>query len=217
MPNMDAVSSGRSRRDAVRDALLDIVATRGLDQVSVREVANEAGVSIGTVQHYFSTKDDMLTEAFEEVVRRIRDRIGSVRLTSDVRRNLGTVLRELLPLDSRRASEVRIVLAFAARAATAPRLAAVQRTVLTELRAGVAEGFASAGAGSPARCAQLAGVAVAAADGLALHAVSSPDLLSPRRMTASLDVMLDALLALSPPAAPSGRRSRPAVGRPARR
>ena len=133
-----------------------------------------------------------------------------------VRHNLRAVLRELLPLDERRANEVRIALAFAARAATSPQLAAVQRTVLGELRAGVAEGFAAAGAGSPARCAMLAGVAVAGADGLALHAVSAPDLLSPRRLAASLDALLDALLAVSPPAAPSGRRSRPAAGRPSR-
>jgi AcrR family transcriptional regulator len=48
---------------------LCIVAERGLDDVSVREVASAAGVSIGTVQHYFRTKDDMLFTAFQDVVR----------------------------------------------------------------------------------------------------------------------------------------------------
>ena len=38
------------RRTQLTDALLSITATRGLDQVSVREVASAAGVSIGTVQ-----------------------------------------------------------------------------------------------------------------------------------------------------------------------
>ena len=60
------------------DVVLGITATGGLDQVSVREVAGAAGVSIGTVQHYFATKDEMLVFAFRQVVERTRARRGPV-------------------------------------------------------------------------------------------------------------------------------------------
>ncbi len=193
---MAQLSSPRPREAALTDALLCIVAERGLDQVSVREVASAADVSIGTVQHYFPTKDDMLAAAFNEVVRRIRTRMTSVCLGPDVRRNISAVLTELLPVDDRRAAEARIQVAFAARAATSPALAEIQRSVLTEIHEALTEAFAHAAAGTVTaeNCRSAARVALAAVDGLALHAVSSGDWISARQLTAALDLMLDALV-----------------------
>jgi AcrR family transcriptional regulator len=48
------------RRSRIAEAILRIAASRGLDEVSLRDVAAEAGVSMGQVQHYFSTKREML-------------------------------------------------------------------------------------------------------------------------------------------------------------
>lgn len=193
---MEQLSSRRPREVALTDALLGIVAERGLDQVSVREVAAAAGVSIGTVQHYFPTKDDMLAAAFNEVVRRIRTRVTSVCPGPDVRRNVSAVLHELLPLDGRRAEEARVQIAFAARAATSPALADIQRAVLTEINEALTEALTRAAAGNTTatQCRLAAQVAVAAADGLALHAVSSGGWLSARQLTAALELLLDALM-----------------------
>lgn len=190
-------SSPSPRAELVTDAVLGIVAERGLDHVSVREVAAAAGVSIGTVQHYFPTKDALLAGAYTEVLRRIRTRMRSVELGPDARRNLSAVLRELLPLDDRRTREARMQIAFATRAAVAPALAEIQRTALAELRDALTEAFALAwGGNAPAgRCRHAAQAAVAVADGLALHAISSGGWLSARRLTATLELTLDALVA----------------------
>ena len=48
------------RRARLTEVLLDVVAEGGLEAATIRTVAAAAGVSIGTVQHYFKTKDDML-------------------------------------------------------------------------------------------------------------------------------------------------------------
>lgn len=204
---VEPMSTVKPRQVALTDALLRIVAEHGLDQVSVREVASAAGVSIGTVQHYFPTKDAMLAAAFTEVVRRIRVRVAAVEPGPDLRANLSAVLRELLPLDARRADEVRIQLAFAARAATAPALADIQRGVLTEVMCELAEAFSTAGGGGVAGGGGAGGgkpvewsrsaarLALAATDGLALHAVSSGGWLSTSEQGAALEHLLDALLA----------------------
>jgi TetR/AcrR family transcriptional repressor of bet genes len=55
----------KARRDHIAEALLDIVAQRGLEAISLRTVAEQAGVSIGRIQHYFATKDDLLAYAIE--------------------------------------------------------------------------------------------------------------------------------------------------------
>lgn len=193
---MGQLSSHRPREAALTGAVLGIVAERGLDQVSVREVASAAGVSIGTVQHYFRTKDDMLAAAFNEVVRRIRTRMNSVCFGPSMRRNISAVLHELLPLDDERAVEVRIQLAFASRAATSPALAGIQRAVLTEINDALTEAFVAAAAGNATteHCRLAAHVAVAAADGLALHAVSSGGWISASQLAAALDLLLDALV-----------------------
>jgi TetR/AcrR family transcriptional repressor of bet genes len=48
------------RRQEIAAAVLRLVATRGVEAASLRAVAAEAGVSMGRVQHYFTTKDEML-------------------------------------------------------------------------------------------------------------------------------------------------------------
>jgi len=186
-----------NRRDATLAALMDIVANHGLERVSVREVASHAGVSIGTVQHYFPTREHLLAQAYEEAVGRIRARVEGVRLGPDVRANLIAVLSELLPLDPERAAETRVHLSFATLAATSPGLAATQAAALAELHAAVAAAFDAAWEGEvAARTVALAAhAAVAATDGIALHAVSAGDWLAPRQQRATLRLVVDALLA----------------------
>jgi AcrR family transcriptional regulator len=48
------------RRRQIATAVLRVLATRGIEAASVRTVAAEAGVSAGAVQHYFTTKDELL-------------------------------------------------------------------------------------------------------------------------------------------------------------
>ena len=45
----------QERRTRIADALMRVAADQGLEAVSLRHVAAEAGVSAGMVQHYFRT------------------------------------------------------------------------------------------------------------------------------------------------------------------
>ncbi len=191
---MDGVSSQRSPALHILDALLEIVAEQGLDKATVREVAGAAGVAIGTVQHYFPTKDDMVFAAFAEVVRRIKIRVEAVPLGDDVHASLTGVLQELLPLDERRRREVRIQLAFAAKSATTPALAPAQRAVLDDVRQSVAKALETASGRTDAqRCSLAAAAVLAAVDGLALHAVSA-GVDTGHQLVAALDLVLTAVL-----------------------
>lgn len=57
------------RRTEISHAVWAVVARNGLDAVSLRTVAAEAGISAGRVQHYFATKDEMVLEAAREMAR----------------------------------------------------------------------------------------------------------------------------------------------------
>lgn len=114
-------------RDQLTGALVRIVAERGLDEVSVRQVAAEVGVSGGMVQHHFPTKKAMLLAALDSVTTAFQTRANAAcaeRLPADALRE---VAHQLVPLDAERAAEARVWLAFVARAAIDPELAAVHR------------------------------------------------------------------------------------------
>ncbi len=67
-----ASSAGRVGRDltvderktAVLRAALECIAASGYDNVRLRDVATNAGVSIGLLQHYFDTRDELVAAAF---------------------------------------------------------------------------------------------------------------------------------------------------------
>jgi AcrR family transcriptional regulator len=114
----------RERRTLIAEALMRVAAERGLEAVSLRHVAAEAGVTSGMGQHYFRTKDEMMTFAMEVVRERNQarvtaavERLGPSTAPRDLVR---TMLRELLPLDEPRLADGRVAMAFLAYTAVRP-------------------------------------------------------------------------------------------------
>ena len=176
-----------SPKDRLLDALVTITAERGLDQVSIREVAAEAGVSVGTVQYYCRSKDEMLEMAFRHILNRMSARAAATPRSGTVTQVLRRALHEFLPLDDLRSRECRVYLAFAARAAVTPRLAEVQHELLGDMRgrcAGVFQAAKDAGeATSEFDPKEAAVVTTALVDGMLLHMLTDPTGL--RRTTAT--------------------------------
>lgn len=200
---MPRVVNHEARRRELADALLRITADRGLDEVSIREVAAEAGVSIGTVQHYFPTKDDLLLFAFQHIANQIVARVATIDTNGTVSQVLRRFLSQLLPLDEQRAVEGRVYLAFAARAAVVPYLAAVQSQTLAQIRTACADAIRrgqevgeTPASVDPDR---EAAVVVAVADGLLLHVLTDPEGLPPAVAQAALDAFLGSILDLTGP------------------
>ncbi len=190
---MGDVSTGRGTESAITEAILAIVADRGLDRATVREVAAVAGVAIGTVQHHFPTKDAMLVGAFTEVVARVGARLRALESSNDVRRDLWAVLEQILPVDRERTQEARVQLAFATRAMHEPTLAAIQTGVLTELHDAMSTTLSVVGTMPPERARLAAHGLIALADGLALHALSTRDWIAASQLPLSMDLLLKAL------------------------
>jgi len=60
---MPKIVDHEERRAEVLEATWRVIATRGLDAATVRQIAKEAGVSSGVLAHYFTDKDDILVQA----------------------------------------------------------------------------------------------------------------------------------------------------------
>jgi TetR/AcrR family transcriptional regulator, transcriptional repressor of bet genes len=117
-----------TRRAELAAAVWSLVARGGLEVVSLRSVAAEAGVSMGRVQHYFPTKDDLLLDALRHAHRRMEVRVEA-RLdpTATPRDWLASILDELLAEHPETRDAIRVHSAFEARALSDPRVEEVLR------------------------------------------------------------------------------------------
>ncbi|MGG7569515.1 TetR/AcrR family transcriptional regulator [Streptomyces sirii] len=64
-----------TRRRAVARAVLSVAARHGLERASLRNVAEEAGLAIGSVRHYFADHDELMIFTMRELSQRIGDRV----------------------------------------------------------------------------------------------------------------------------------------------
>ncbi|NBH07896.1 TetR/AcrR family transcriptional regulator, partial [Amycolatopsis sp. SID8362] len=72
---MPKIVDRRQRRDEVAAALWRLAYRDGWDAVSLRRVAAEAGLSLGSVQHYFTGTDDLLDYAVGGVLEVLDERL----------------------------------------------------------------------------------------------------------------------------------------------
>jgi AcrR family transcriptional regulator len=104
----------------VVDAVFRIIASDGLERASLREVADEAGLAVGSVRHYFASSDELLVHSFSVVIDRIAGRLeasletvqAKVAGSAESHEAVLQLLEQLLPLDEERAVDVCVWLAF---------------------------------------------------------------------------------------------------------
>lgn len=120
------------RRRRLAEALLRIAGTRGLQAVSMREVAAEAGVSLRVVQYYFANKQALLETGLAELGARMDRRVkqraaASGELTP--RGVFAAVLGTIVPFDEQSRMDSMAWTAYYTAALTDPALAAAGVTL----------------------------------------------------------------------------------------
>ncbi|GAB7185562.1 DNA-binding transcriptional regulator YbjK [Kitasatospora sp. Ki12] len=198
------------RRQAVADAVLRVAAREGLEHASLRNVAEEAGLAIGSVRHYFAGGSELMIFAMQELARRIDTRIRAHAHTlldpapapgTDRREQTTRLLAEILPLDTARREESALWLSFVTAARTRPELrprAAEMQTGLDALVRRVLAEAVRAGGLAPGLDLDIETRRLSALlDGLTLQAVQHPALVGPDELRAVLRRHLDTLAAPS--------------------
>ncbi|HLU55445.1 MAG TPA: TetR family transcriptional regulator C-terminal domain-containing protein [Pseudonocardia sp.] len=123
------------QRRRIAEALWRIVARGGLEAVSMRDVAAEAGLS--SAQHYFASKDELLRYALEHMVerstQRIQRRIADAGELAPPRAVLKDVIAEILLSEEQYRDQARVWAGYLAKATVEPRVAELYQRVYTEL------------------------------------------------------------------------------------
>ncbi|MEU8545417.1 TetR/AcrR family transcriptional regulator [Streptomyces roseoverticillatus] len=165
------------RRRAIAEALWRIACARGLDGASLRDVAAEAGISLGQLQHYFSSKDEMLVFALKYLgglaEERIRARLLGLNGPPSPRDVLRETVMEMLPLDDASRTGNLVQIAYFVRALHDERLRghakegipALRAFFADQVRTGIERGEVDASRDADAEAMLL----IALTDGLTTH------------------------------------------------
>lgn len=121
----------------IADATIRIIATRGLDAVSVREVAKESGFAAGSVQYHAPNRDTLLAHAFIRSIQRQGERVAAVPAGGDELETWVARLAELLPIGGVRSEDATIWVTYGSASATRDWIATLYTEVLEDFQSSV--------------------------------------------------------------------------------
>ncbi|MPR00043.1 TetR family transcriptional regulator [Modestobacter sp. I12A-02628] len=168
-----------ARRRELAEALWRVVRREGIDGISVRSVAAEAGTSAGALRHWFATQDELAAFSLRAVVDRVGERLAvSLPGLAGVEAAL-FLLEQMLPLDEQRRAETEVYLAFLGRPHAEGPLREIRGVAEAASRQAVAAAvrlLAGDGGLHPDRDpASAVDLLYPLVDGLALHSTLWPD------------------------------------------
>ncbi|AXE81646.1 TetR/AcrR family transcriptional regulator [Streptomyces atratus] len=164
------------RRRRIAEAVCRLADERGLEGVTLRDVAACAQVSMGAVQRCFRTKEEMLVFALGYIGERISERVQArlVRCPAQSAATaLGHAVTEVSLLQEEHRAEARVWLAFVAQAAVSEALARTLKANYAALQEAFTRLISEAGEGAdcavPLDPQREARTLLALADGLTAH------------------------------------------------
>jgi DNA-binding transcriptional regulator YbjK len=72
--------AGEGRKENILQAALRVIGTDGVDALTHRRVAAEAGVPLGSITYYFETRNDLVREAFRYHLDEIGETVAALEL-----------------------------------------------------------------------------------------------------------------------------------------
>ncbi|NNH70517.1 TetR family transcriptional regulator [Nocardia uniformis] len=121
------------RKADVAAAVWRLIVSSGVSAVSLRTVAAEAGIVLGSLRHSFPTKADLLAYSMQLVHANVEKRVATHTSIQDPHALVTGILLELLPVDDQRYTEMRVNVALIAEAPAHPRLAELAEAAQTAI------------------------------------------------------------------------------------
>lgn len=110
---MPKIVDHEEKKHHIAEAAWRVILDKGMKGATVRNIAKEAGLSLGALRHYFSTQDELLEFAMSLVKERATERIRSI-AGSDLppKDKALAILLELVPVDEQKMAEMEVWFAF---------------------------------------------------------------------------------------------------------
>lgn len=112
---MPKIVDHEERKELIAQAMWRVILDKGMEGATVRNIAEEAGLSLGALRHYFSTQDDLLVYAMTLVQERATERIEAVaKQPLPPKEMVLAILHEIVPLTEETRAEMEVWFAFIA-------------------------------------------------------------------------------------------------------
>ncbi|EDW22332.1 TetR/AcrR family transcriptional regulator [Bacillus pumilus] len=121
------------QKQKVAQAAMRVIKQDGLENASVRKVAVEAGISAGSMRHYFSTQQELFLFSMTLIQERVKERMTGLQLNGSTEENVFALLEQVLPLDEERRFEMEVWQAFTVKSMTEPDLQPLNAKMYDEL------------------------------------------------------------------------------------
>ncbi|GAA1485367.1 TetR/AcrR family transcriptional regulator [Brachybacterium fresconis] len=121
------------RREELAEAAWRVLLRDGVGRVSVRSVATEAGLTVSSLRHVFSSQDELLAFSLQLVLDRVGRRVEPMLPVAD-RRGVEAVAAQFLPLDPERCAEMEVYLSLFMAARANPELIPLREEAQAALR-----------------------------------------------------------------------------------
>lgn len=111
--SMPKLVDHNKRKEQIAEATWRVILDKGMEGATVRNIAKEAGLSLGSLRHYFSTQDELLEFAMNLVEERATDRINKI-TTQDMplKEKILKILLEIVPTNQETMAEMEVWFAF---------------------------------------------------------------------------------------------------------
>lgn len=103
------------RRQIIAEATWEMIMKKGIEGTTVRAIADEANLSLGSLRHYFSSQEELLSYSMELVKERVTERIEK-KFAQDIPMDelLVHFSLEIIPLDDQSRLEMTVWFHFMA-------------------------------------------------------------------------------------------------------
>lgn len=136
---MPKIIDHEKRKIHIAEATWKVIVEEGIENASVRKIAQTAGLSVGSLRHYFSSQSELLLFSMELVTERVIKRLKS-REFSEGQDPLEFVTEgvfEVLPIDEERKIEMEVWLAFSAKVLVDSKLSELSKQVYDYMHQGL--------------------------------------------------------------------------------
>lgn len=185
------------KRKQIAEAAWNIIRKEGVEKVSIRRVAAEAGMSSGALRHYFSTQDEMLLFIMNYYLEEGKKRSQNKEWSENPVQAVEEVLLELVPIDEEKKIETSVWWILALRSLTSDTIKDKKDEMTDgtyELANSMIEILALKGVLSDSMNAELEKSRLTALiEGLSIHALLRPDVYSPEKVKEVIRYHLETL------------------------
>lgn len=194
---MPKIVDHEKQRKMVAAAAIRVIRDHGLEHATVRNIAKEAGLSVGSMRHYFATQAELFAFCMNLFADRVQQRVEALQMNESVLQNMKNLLLQFLPLDEDRKIEMEVWFSFTAKVLVYPELKKLSdqmhqgmymsaQFVIQELQTqGLADPDMDAGVETEKLYALI--------DGLAIHMLMQPERLTAERVEQVIEQHLNML------------------------